>query len=293
MDNSSDQHIEDSFLNIRLELGIPSEVLARVARVAKIVELSSGDEELIYVAWENALVTFEMAVRLRLEEITGRSSRDLTLKKVIERCAKLGLFEENPWRVDLFRNFRNDFAHTKIDYKLGGGMRELIFKVVDNINDLYEDPAQRGERRKRLNEINALLKKLISDGAAIEVDGKAYPIFKAEVGYQRKRDGRRIYYIFCWPTFDLTLDEMGATREGKPLAFPTERIEKLDSEIACDNINSTPTRVVIRKIADPVESDKVRKWKEDLRSRDTPLRGIIEYDWSVMVNSRTRNNEVL
>lgn len=283
--------IETPWGSVRLEKAIPDDAVARVKRVVKVTELSANDEELIYVAREYALTTFEMAMRQRYEEIIKSSSKKMKLSHLITWATAKGLLEESEWRTDLLRRLRNSSLHSRIDYKLGAGLKGSILEIVDTINDLYEDPAERSDRRRDLAEINALLQRLINEGAGLEFNGTRCPIFKAEAFYRRKRNGKRVYYIFCWPTFGLTPDNTGATGEGKPVVFPTERIERSESEIACDTIDSASSRLVIRGIADPVESDKVRKWVKDLYARNPSLRAVIEYDWNVVINSRIRNKE--
>ncbi len=272
---------------------LPQAVVARLDRVAKAMSLSTSNEELVYVAWEYALTTFEMAMRQRYEEIMKESPKPKSLYSLVRWASGKGLLEESEWRTDLLRILRNSSFHSPMDYKLGAGITELILKIVDTINDLYVDPTLRAERRKSLAEINTLLQELISDGAVLEVNGTSCPIFKAGTLYQRKRSGKQVYYLLCWPTFDMTPDQTGNVDEGKPLVFATERILGSNSEITCDTLDSEPVNVTIRKVVDPDESVRIKEWIETLNDGDSALVAGIDFEWSRTINSlKSRREEI-
>src|SRR5258707_7221650 len=96
---------------IEFHPSVSEEVVGRFQMVKKLILHSYFEYEFLDIAFDRALMTFGMALRIRYRTIMGSESKGGSLQKVISWGATCGLFDKDEKFVQSLRRLRNFSAH--------------------------------------------------------------------------------------------------------------------------------------------------------------------------------------
>jgi hypothetical protein len=201
--------------------------------IEKLLVHSYYEYEFFDVAYAKALQTFEMALKLRYEELEKRKWNSKKALIYLIKYFRIGrLFEINDRRYsDHVRQTRNYLSHPE-RYNLAGIVgRHWIDTTVDLINDVYEDPELRRQRLCKRAVAARMLHRLIIGGAIFEGPGFRLPLYGAEILFVNNKTDPAIYTFAIFPVFsDPDNDEQGPFIVNVPETFvnwSTDRIKVL------------------------------------------------------------------
>lgn len=256
---------------------VPEEVADRFELIRKLLRYSYYEYEFQDAAMDRALLTFELALKARYEELDGTPVREneMNLYSLIRWGAKQGLFEESEKRVQATRKMRNHIAHPKRNPLHGMLGPSAIYRIVDLINGLYADPELRAERKEVADKWNNRFEELTGHGAMLKTNGEEVPIFEARVlAYDNRREEDR-YYLLFWPLFELP--EEGAEEYFIPEP-PVEVAEEIRSSGAKLRVDLENGEVLtLTPISEEDAQERVRQWREKLENRPS-VEGHVRHD---------------
>lgn len=253
---------------------ISDEIIKRFEVIKKLILYSYFEYEFLDVAFQSALMTFELALKIRFEELVKRkpSKKELHLYNLIKWGASENLFEDDEFIVHSLRKLRNSTVHPR-NYQLFGYLViEVIQGIVDTINGLYENIDLRKARKSEKDRLNELFEKLIKNGAILETNNKRLIIFKAILLYFNNIAQSAIYYFLFWPIFNPEIKDDNITI-CDPIIIPCIKWEYQESNIifgSSESYNSKLTKI------DRIENQtKYNNWKQDFDSSSFPLSYLI------------------
>ncbi len=190
-----------------------SEDVKKIFRVIyKLLVFSYYEYEFLDIAMAKVLVSFELALKIRYEEITGKKwdSKKKPLDQLINWFHKETYFEVyNPALLKQLRKARNHFSHPNRHEIAGIVGFHLIQNPVDLINDLYEDPILRKSRFQLREEMEITLNKILEYGAIVKAKDLEMLIWKMVVVFVNNKADKPIYYVVAFP-IDQELEYSGA-----------------------------------------------------------------------------------
>ena len=222
-----DVFCQESIPEIKLKPEVHEDVHAKFRIVRKLLEHSFYEYEFYDAAELIALLTFEMALKIRYREITETEWGTKPLEQIITWFNKRNYFEvDNNNFLKYIREVRNDAAHPVKHNFAGPLKRQMILYTIDLINDLYEEPTLRVERDKIRQELFEIIKKLSSKGLRISFNETTRLAFVAHVVFVNNKKlpmeiylhFRPIYYIpeilepgklYDSPEYIITASEFG------------------------------------------------------------------------------------
>jgi len=183
--------------------------------VRKLLIHSFFEYEFIDVAFTKALTGFEMALKIRYQELTGEKAR-IRLHGLIKWGIKANLFEFDD-SIDSIRELRNYSVHPE-NYHFGGLALFNSFSIIaDTINGLYLDPVFRKQRKDETVEVNTILDDFTKEGAILEIFDKRLIIFNTKMLFLDNISKPNKYYFQFWPIFDVPVDDKSDFELPKPL----------------------------------------------------------------------------
>lgn len=252
---------------------IPDEVRGRLDVAGKLIAHSYFEYDFLDAAVDRALLTFEMALERRLEEI-GREVGDRdSLFKLIEWGDEEYLFERDKSSIHALRRIRNSMAaHPSMDSRIGPPGISLIRDIVYHINQMYEDRWLREERKSKRATLQESLNEVVEDGAVMEEipeEGRAPDrllIYKIEVLLIDNWEEPLEYVVGACPIFDPFPNEEGQVRIPKPIYIRAESWEKSENAIILIADNG---EIAVRPI-EKSENEKrfQEKWKNPIEETD-------------------------
>ena len=124
---------------IKFNNQVPIEVLERFKLVKRLLEFSIYEYEFMDLALERAILTFEMALRIKYQRKTG-DTKIICLKKLYEWAEKDGLKITHKNKLEALRQLRNNVcAHPKTNTIFGIMNLKSIVKIVEFINKIFEE----------------------------------------------------------------------------------------------------------------------------------------------------------
>lgn len=116
---------------------VPESLAARLERIKRCLALSYFEYELFDIVLEYAVVTVELALRLRREVESGASpGKSVGLAKLLEWAKSQGLLYGQEKKVDYLREYRNDAVHPRHD-SFGGiafaSVPKAVFEIVNSL----------------------------------------------------------------------------------------------------------------------------------------------------------------
>jgi len=207
--------VENIIPKIYLKDQVPEDIKNSYKIIEKILLHSYFEYEFFDVAATKALMTFEMALRIRYRELTGEDWEKKTKKGEAKRDLKnlITWFQDqhyfevtNDAYLDHVRKVRNSYAHPD-RHSFGGPMaRHWIENPMDLINDLYEDPILREKRKLRRKELIELFSKVVNSGCSLFMNQIEYLIYDLKIVFIDNRRDSEIIYLLFHPIF--TLDDL-------------------------------------------------------------------------------------
>lgn len=156
------------------------------------------DYDFLDPAMTKVLSSFELAIRTRYKEVTGKSSKGITLQNLLYYFNDNGYFEVNrKGLVDALRSFRNKQAHPETSFGGGFGIMNVANHCVDLVNDTYENRELRKERNSIKAVVNRKLRKLISKGGMVNMGEKNFIIYETKLYFvDNLQKPHRLYGYF-------------------------------------------------------------------------------------------------
>lgn len=132
---------EKQFLNIvsaiEFHAGVSTEVVNRFLMVKRLIMHSFFEYEFLDIAFERSLTTFEMALKIRYEEITKKNSEGKRLQALISWGAARNLFDKDEQFIQPLRHLRNYAAHPTHNSFMGFLAIEPTLRIVEIINAMW------------------------------------------------------------------------------------------------------------------------------------------------------------
>ena len=123
---------------IQLNPRVPEEITERFDRVKSLIKFSYFDFQLLDVASDYSLLTFEMALyHKHSSSEKNRSTKRITLDQMLDWATKNGMLDQGKEALKSLRVLRNFAAHPRKRQVLGNMAFILIQSIVDTINQLY------------------------------------------------------------------------------------------------------------------------------------------------------------
>jgi hypothetical protein len=256
---------------------VPETVVKCFEVVRKLILHSYFEYEFLDVAFEKTLFIFELALKIRYEEINGKrpTRKCSNLLELIEWASKKGMFEDDETAIQSIRQLRNVMAHPERNKLFGYLSLDCIQKIVEVINGLYEDVNLRKSRKHEEARIESSLDEYLKKGAELELHNIRLIIFKASLlYYDNKVLPPKCYFLF-WPIFDLApRDERVNVCE--PIVFSSNYWEFTDDVFRFKS-DVDEHEAKLRRIAENENVHKYEKWRKDFEASEFPLRPWINY----------------
>jgi hypothetical protein len=160
------REIADEITSLRDE--VPDAVKGRLESAGDLIAHSYFEYDFLDAALDQALLTFEMALERRLQEV-GREFDDKTpLAKLIEWGDEECLFERDKSSLHALRRIRNSTAaHPSMDSRAGPLGITLTNDVVYHINQMYADRDLRKERKAKRKDLQEVLDDIVGEEAVL------------------------------------------------------------------------------------------------------------------------------
>lgn len=227
--NDFDMFCNQVIPEIYLKPSVNEDVHKTFRVIKQLLDFSFYEYEFYDVAASKAMLSVEMAMKLRYLEITGTPWSDRRpLNKLIDWLNNNFYFDVyNDDFLNHFRHIRNRMAHS-LNYSFAGPMmQQWISHPLDLINDMYEDPILRYKRILLSNTIQDKLDELLPRGTQVTIDNQTFILFHAWVSFINNKavPNEIIFY------FDLIF-------EITPDAFANEHyIAPVEKIVSCHRVN--------------------------------------------------------
>jgi hypothetical protein len=258
---------------------VPEDVVKSFNIIQKLLLHSYYEYEFYDVAAAKALMTFEMALKIRYEQLTGEEWE----KKVKRREPKRDLMNLISWfqnqhyfevtndkYLEQVRKVRNSYAHPE-KHSYGGPMvRQWIQNPMDLINDLYEDPELREKRKLRQKELIELFSKILESGAILESDSREYIIYETKVVFIDNKLNPEIIYLLFYPIFykeDLYPEQGVPMYSLIQIATSSIEINKADNTVEIESFTSKK-KIKVYPINDLDSKKKYEEWHQYISGYD-------------------------
>jgi hypothetical protein len=124
---------------LHLDPGVNEQVTSRFKMIEKLILHSYYEYEFLDIAFERALTTFEMALRIQYKEATGKDSTSLNLNELITWGSKRAMFGREERIIHHLRKLRNYFAHPYLHSFGGIVVLEPLTMIVELINHMSRE----------------------------------------------------------------------------------------------------------------------------------------------------------
>ncbi|GAB5520377.1 MAG: hypothetical protein RhofKO_26280 [Rhodothermales bacterium] len=278
---------------------VPRDVVGRFELVCRALRLAAIDMRMIDAALSRSLLTLELALSHRHDELGGPlRKRQKTLQKLIDWCGSMHLFENGAKAVHAARKIRNDIvAHPQRDSRLYMLGINIVDDITKTINELYEDPILRKARNDARAQLQQHLSIFSQNGALIDRAsiGKGRLIaFNAECLFVENRDQAEIpiHYLAIWPIFDPTPVNQGVQLSDPILLCAKswsykESILTLETKSTAQNAPNETAPIKIELLSDPKHVRQYKSWRDQLD--EGPVETQIVMDSTSASNRRIRS----
>lgn len=267
--------------NIEFDSTVPSELVDRFERVKKLIISSRKEFELLETAYQTAIINLELALKLRFDKLgPGKSSikNPRNLYQYLDWGSHNDLFEVSRDKIDFLRKERNKIAHADdIDTFTGIlslGMLEIIVNVI---NDIFDDPKLRRERKDKAEPINNLLSDNYPLGGQLlsNEDFELDFIVGRLVHYENKKEIDKPYYFLFWPYSEIKRRSSDSFETGKPLLVEAISVEKRKEDLI---LSISPSKKIkVTNFSDKQLNEKT-DWLVDQRDHFVPIFGSILHE---------------
>jgi hypothetical protein len=203
----------ESFLNVMLpdiwlNVNVSEDVKKNFRVIRKLLEHSYYEYEFCDMAATKALMTTEMALKIRYRELTKElwSTKDKNakpkrnLKNLIDWFNDKTYFEVyNPCFLDKIRAIRNYLAHPE-NFSFGGPiMIQWVEHSVDLINDIYEDPDLRKIRFAQYKQKSVIINKIVCNGVVLKIEEDENVLYSSEIVFVDNKGSQILFYLSFIP----------------------------------------------------------------------------------------------
>jgi len=256
---------------------VPQTIVKQFAIVCKLILHSYFEYEFLDVALERALFIFELALKTRYEEIHSRkpTRKESGLFQLIAWANRQGLFEDDEKIVHALRELRNEMAHPNKDILFGYLSLHIMQRIVEIINELYENVDMRRSRHHEEKKVNELLDHFRQSGAELDLEDIRIIIFEARLLYFNNIVSPPKYHFLFWPIFDPTLHN-NAVNISEPIVICSKGWIFADSVFRIKNI-ITEQDVVLKHMTKNANIQKFENWKHDVALSTLPVKYLIDF----------------
>ena len=248
---------------------VPEGVVSRFKLVKELIKQSYFVYDLLDSAYERSLLTLELAIKKRYEEIEG-DEWDGDLKSLIIWGAEKNLFEDKEEVVQKFREFRNSVAHSERYSLLGITGVDIVFRVIEIINGLYYDPKKRIQRKKEVEDLNRKLESFLEKGGILLINSEKHIIFRGSVLFVDNFGSDKTYYFVFWRIFDPKMKDDTLTTPDPILIRAYDFIQIQGSYYISSDIDYSVTVSKIEKEENQSRYNTfLKEYQESTIARDT------------------------
>ncbi len=160
--------------------GVHKDILSSFNVIKKLLVHAYFEYEFFDVASVKAMLTFEMALKLRYAELNPEQKQDKSLRELINWFMYRNYFEHaNTNFFEHWLKVRNHYAHPEQHSFAGAGIQHHILNVVDLINDLYHNVDLRIERQDELKNLNQTLRRISKKDGVLKIAGNEFLVVTA------------------------------------------------------------------------------------------------------------------
>ncbi|MFA7710855.1 MAG: hypothetical protein WCY30_07105 [Candidatus Neomarinimicrobiota bacterium] len=263
---------------VKFKKTVPDDVVKFFAIVQKLLIFSYYEYEFIDVAANRALMGFELAIRQRYFEITGKTTtKKDSLNQLIIWAQKNQLFEFDQ-SVDAVRRLRNYFAHPN-QYSLAGiTVINLAADIANTINEMYCDIDLRKVRKQTTITIDNELQTLVKTGAVLTMDHSEQVVFGSVLTCFDNLSELNTYYFQFWPVFNW--DEKSDTITiPEPIRIKSHLYQFKENQI-------TVTGATLKPITGHSKMEDFLQWKSKFDSNK-----MLKSEIEMQIGRETKRNE--
>ncbi len=255
---------------------VSEDVVKRFERVKSVLRFSYFDYDLSDVALDYSLLTLELGIKKRFQEIEG-DPEERGLSQLIHWGSRRNLFEPDANRLESLTQLRDVTAHPGRYSLMGYLAYDPIIYIVSLINDMYEDAGLRRERRRIVRNVNRSLHGIVEHGAVMKSADASIGIFLARLLQVENRVHPEIYHFAFWPVFNIPADKAAPINEGKPIVITTTDFKLQDggARLVVEGVSHAP--ITVEKFRDASDIGWFDAWlatfEQDVRPEVLTIEG--------------------
>lgn len=243
---------------------VSEDIKLQVSVIEKLLIHSYYEYDFIDLALNQSIIILEKAMRIRYREINNKSSKKLTLAKLIDWFFDNNYFEiKNIEVLNQLRSIRNNKVHN--EERSSGGIMFLkkVYNTLDLINDIYEDRDLRILRNKETDDLQQKIDEIFKEGVIIKLGVNKIISFRAIIIFFNNKLIPQKACIFFWPIFAATDYPKYEAKRLKVF-----KLEFSNWNITSDGLFATDSNsgenVEIVKIDNEINKAKFQQWKTDI-----------------------------
>jgi hypothetical protein len=270
-------------------------VVERFEVVKKLMLHSYFEYAFLDVASERALFTLEMALLRRYRDLHSADDDPETeidgepgsLFHLLKWAEEEHLLEDNETTLEgehivhHLRRMRNRTAHPKRERRYGTLAISVIQRVVEIINELYDDISLRRQRHEKVEAANRVIDDLVDNGAILsfpEDGGAEWPdrliICRASMLHYENREEPALHFFAFQPIFDPMPDGKGGLHIPSPFVISAVSWETKEGSLYI----RTPEKhvITVRPIQKTENKKRYSEWRRDVNESDFSVSVFIE-----------------
>ncbi len=247
---------------------VPDEVKKSFGIVEKLLHHAYFEYDFLDPAMAKALYAFEMALRMRYEEITGKKSRQI-FQQLLDYYHTNGFFEfDREEFLNVLRSFRNDFAHPRQAFEGGFGLMNIFNHCIHLINDSYEHPVFRKLRTAEKEELNSLFKEISAPGCIVTIGEDRRLVYDAGVYLVDNLSSPKKIYGYIKMIFPLEHEKESFSIKHHSLLLIKADDYKIDITSGTKIIHIDDSFIKLESIHDVVNRTRFDEWKTAYQSSE-------------------------
>ncbi len=265
--NSQDIHAYTTYVEslFRWNDGVSDDVKNHFEVVKSLLVYSFYNYILIDEAVKKALFAYELAMKIRYYELTGKKWNKKWVF-LINELYKMSLFDDNLESIQHDREKRNFFAHPEGSGFGGVAFWNVIKRVVDNINGMYDNVEKRKARIGLTDEFNSFVEGKLKEGFEVNFGNKkllGHEIYCLWINNRGDNPRYNLLVYYCTTDDFLKLDD--AKDLPKDLLV-IENITFSENELTGLLVNSRDLQKTITFSKAEQTIKKVQEWKSKFES---------------------------
>jgi hypothetical protein len=255
-----EQFVKNFVPSMKLRKEVGEDVVKAYKLIKSLITHSYYEYEFVDVAVSKLLQTFEMALKIRYEQLNNEEwPSKKPLAKLIEWFRIREYFEVNHKAfMDHVRNARNAFSHPQ-NHSFGGiALFHWFDTITDLINDIHEDVERRKKRLIEVKRLNERIHAIINEGAKINLLYESHLVYEARVLFVEEIDDVSNYLFYYKRLYELD-NNADLLPDQKP---PYQLIELKNFDFTFSEDACKIGLFTISKISDDKERNRLNKWIE-------------------------------